>query len=176
MNKFVYGFALFLLTIEIGLLGLDGTFEEIKGVTYADENPRIIQVASPSDQRSRVFTSQFDIDISPNVISVDTGVVRFDPTTGISSPIIWTLTKLQLSGDLSFFNLVNDANQGLDPRTDITLELKDLNSNIIRIMTCFDAFPISWNYGDLSSGGASSTLLTEELVVKCDRVEIVKEK
>ena len=140
------------------------------GVTYYELSNEVTQIAI--EVRQKLFTSNFDVDLSQDIVSIDTGVVQFDPTRGISNSPIWAMTKVSHPDDRSFSDWMTDTAQGSEIRKDITLNMR-LNQaeTPVRTMICFDALPLSWNYGDLDGTGGGS-VLSETIVVKCQRVEL----
>jgi len=167
MNKGIYSFLISLLIITIGFFGFDSTFEEIKGVNFDDE---IIRIAAPGvDSRTKIFTNQFDIDISPDVTSVNIGFIKFSPQPSYGN---WIITKNQHSGDNSFSDWMKQTVQGNDIRKDISLNLRDNQGNTVRTINCFDAFPVYWNHGEYGTSGYSGEVLEETLIVSCGRVDM----
>jgi len=165
MNKKSYSILISLLIITIGLFGFGSTFEEIKGVSFDDE---IIRIAV--QERTKLFTNQFDIDISPDVTSVNIGFIKFSPQPSYGD---WIITKTQNSDDVSFSDWMKQTVQGNDIRKDISLNLRQSQTeNTVRTIICIDAFPVYWNHGEYGSAGSGGAVLEETLIVRCDRVEM----
>jgi len=166
LNKWLYSFTIVFAILSIAIFSSE--VGDTKGVAYDGENQNIINVAINPAQT--IFTNNFAVDISPNVVSVNTGIVKFDGEGGFESKPIWVLTKIQQEDDDSFSSWVQDTIDGQNIRKDIVVTIFDRNQTPFRTYTCLDAFPLKYNYGDLDAG--TSTILTETLTVKCERVQI----
>ena len=163
----------------IGIFGLIGGTSEISGVTNDGEIKNVAMVAS-----QKILQNHFDIDISPHVVSVDTGAIRIPvvpsadgrhaqwDTTQPGSPIYtdWTIISNSHAGDTTLEVWWKDTVEGKDLRKDITLNYRvNPLEDPIRTLNCIDASPVSYDPGDYFG---YSQVLVEKIVVRCDRVTI----
>ena len=163
----------------IGIFGFIGG-SEIGGVTNVDEIKNIAMTGS-----QKTFQNNFDIDISPHVISVDTGVLsipaiqitdRADAMWAITQPGqpdygTWTITANPHPDDHTFEVWWKDTFDGMEVRKDITLNYRSSpQDSPIRTINCIDAIPVSYNPGDYIQ--SSGQVLVEKIVVKCNTISI----
>ena len=171
---------LIVVIFTIGIFGLIGGSSEIGGVTNDGEIKNIA-----IESRQAIFQNNFDIDISPHVISVDTGVLTIPTVLATDStdatwdsfmpgnPVYntWTITLASHPDNADIKDWVKNAVNGQDIRKIIELNYRSSpQESPIRTINCIDAFPMSYNSGDYSAG--SGQVLVEKLVVKCGRIEI----
>jgi len=165
----------------IGIFGLIGGTSEIGGVTNDGEIKNIAAVGGTQ----KIYQNNFDIDISPHVISVDTGVLTIPAVLVTDSrdatwdsfmpgnPVYntWTITLASHPDNADIKDWVKNAVNGQDIRKIIELNYRSSQQESpIRTINCIGAFPMSYNSGDYSAG--SGQVLVEKLVVKCGRIEI----
>lgn len=164
----------------IGVFGLIGG-SEIGGVTNVDE----IKNIAAHGASQKIFQNNFDIDISPHVISVDTGVITIpvvpasaasDATWRITQPGqpdygTWTITANSHQDDATFKDWWKDIVDGKETKKDITLNYRSSpQDSPIRTIICIDAFPVSYNPGDYIQ--SSGQVLVEKIVVRCNTITI----